>query len=56
MTAGGAVVVVVLLIGIGFTVGLYALVRSEHDHREEMNRDEAERVARRDTSESRRRG
>jgi len=54
MTAGGALLIVVF-IGLAFTVGLYALVRSEHDSRQEMSRDEAERVARRDTSENRRR-
>jgi len=52
MTAGGAMLVVVF-IGLAFTVGLYGLVRAEHDGREEMTRDEAERVARRDTSDDR---
>ncbi|ACV10816.1 conserved hypothetical protein [Halorhabdus utahensis DSM 12940] len=57
MTAGGAggALLIVVIIGLAFTVGLYALVRSEHDSRKEMSRDEAERVARRDTSENRRR-
>jgi len=52
MTAGG-IFLIVLLVGLAFTLGLYALVRSEHDQREAMGRDEAERVARRDTSDDR---
>ncbi|MFB6201534.1 MAG: hypothetical protein ABEI98_05955 [Halorhabdus sp.] len=47
MAAG--IVVLVLAIGLALPIVLYALVRAEHDRRETMDRDEAERVARRDT-------
>ena len=40
--------VVVLLVAVGAPLVLYALVRSEHDRGESMDREEAERAARRD--------
>jgi multisubunit Na+/H+ antiporter MnhG subunit len=49
MAAVGAGLVVVLLFALLAPLVLYALVRAEHDEREEMDRDRAERVARRDT-------
>ena len=49
----GAVVLLVLLAGLVFPVVLYLLVRAEHDRRETMDRESAERVARRDTDEER---
>lgn len=45
--------VVVLLLALVAPLVLYALVRGEHDEREEMRRAEAERAARRDTEERR---
>ena len=44
---GGVVVLFVLLAVVGPLV-LYVLVRSEHDDRERMDRERAERAARRD--------
>ena len=49
MTGHGAVFVVFVLVGLLAPLALYAAVRAEHDRREEMSREEAERVARRDT-------
>ena len=49
MSEGGAVLVVFLAIAIGGVLLLYALVRAEHDQRETMDREAAERAARRDT-------
>ncbi|MFC7226563.1 hypothetical protein N0B31_04050 [Salinirubellus salinus] len=46
-----AFVLVVLLFALAAPLALYALVRSEHDEREEMRREDAERAARRDTDE-----
>jgi len=42
------VLVLVLVLGVGGSLLLYWLVRAEHEGREVMNRDAAERVARRD--------
>jgi len=47
--AGGALVFVFLLVAVVAPLVLYALVRSEHDRRETMDRSDAERAARRDT-------
>lgn len=44
-----ALVVLVLLLAVVGPVVLYYLVRSEHDQRRELSREEAERAARRDT-------
>ena len=49
--AGAALVVVVLLLAVILPFALYVLVRAEHDERREMDRESAERVARRDTRE-----
>ncbi|WP_262180784.1 hypothetical protein [Haloarcula laminariae] len=40
--------VVGLLLAVGVPLVLYALVRSEHDQRETMDREDAELAARRD--------
>ena len=53
MAAYGAIIVSVLLIGLLAPLGLYYLVRAEHDEREEMSREEAERAARRDVDDDR---
>jgi type II secretory pathway pseudopilin PulG len=47
--AAGAFVVVFVLIAVLAPLVLYALVRSEHDARETMDRRAAEQSARRDT-------
>jgi hypothetical protein len=44
----GAVALLVVLLAVVGPLVLYALVRSEHDDRERMRRDRAERAARRD--------
>jgi multisubunit Na+/H+ antiporter MnhG subunit len=44
-----AVVALVVLVGVAAPLVLYALVRAEHDDRERMDRQTAERAARRDT-------
>jgi len=49
MTAVGAAFLLVVALAVGVPVALYALVRAEHGEREEMDRETAERVARRDT-------
>ena len=49
MAGFGALFVVFLLFALVAPLVLYALVRSEHDQRGEMDREAAERVARRDT-------
>jgi multisubunit Na+/H+ antiporter MnhG subunit len=50
MTATGAgLFVIALLLALILPLALYVLVRAEHDEREEMDRESAERVARRDT-------
>lgn len=51
MTTG--VVVLVLLAGVAFPLLLYAAVRAERDQRVRMDRESAERVARRDTDDER---
>jgi hypothetical protein len=51
--AEALVVVVFLLLAVAAPFVLYALVRSEHDAREEMDRETAERTARRDTRDER---
>jgi multisubunit Na+/H+ antiporter MnhG subunit len=52
--AEGALFVLVLLLALAAPLALYALVRAEHGRREEMDRESAERVARRDTREDER--
>lgn len=47
--AGVGVAVLFLLLAVVGPLLLYALVRSEHDQRESMDRQSAERTARRDT-------
>ena len=49
MAAVGAVLVLVLLVGLLAPLALYYLVRAENGRREEMDRETAERAARRDT-------
>jgi hypothetical protein len=51
--AEGALFLVFLLLVVASPLVLYVLVRAEHDEREEMSREEAERVARRDTDDER---
>lgn len=46
MAAEGLFVLLVLLFALAAPLVLYALVRSEHDQREEMSREDAERTAR----------
>jgi len=53
--AEGALVAVFLLFALLAPLVLYGLVRAEHDQRETMDRDEAERAARRDTRDEERR-
>jgi hypothetical protein len=48
--AGGAALLLFLLIGIGGGLVLYWFVRAERADRDVMSRDEAERAARRDTT------
>ena len=48
MAEHGAVLVLFVLLGLVAPLGLYYLVRAEHDGREEMSREAAERAARRD--------
>jgi len=53
---GGALalaLIVFLLLGVGGPLLLYSLVRAEHENREVMDRDAAERAARRDTDDDR---
>lgn len=50
MVAGAFLVVLFVVIGLGGGLLLYVLVRAEHDGRQVMQRGEAERVARRDTT------
>lgn len=57
MPAEGALfAVVALVVAVGSGLLLYALVRAEHDRRDVVGRDEAERLARRDTSDDERGG
>ena len=51
MTTG--IVVLVLLAGVAFPLVLYVAVRAERYQRETMDRESAERVARRDTDDER---
>lgn len=44
-----AAIVIIFLLAIVAPIVLYVLVRSEHDQRETMDRQEAEQAARRDT-------
>ena len=55
MPAGTVVLAVVLLFGLVAPLILYRLVRAEHDDREGMDREAAERAARRDVDERDRR-
>jgi hypothetical protein len=48
MGDGGALALVFALLAVGGPLLLYALVRAEHGDREVMDRDAAERAARRD--------
>jgi multisubunit Na+/H+ antiporter MnhG subunit len=49
MPGAEAGIAVVVLFALLAPLVLYVLVRAEHDDREEMDRERAERVARRDT-------
>jgi len=49
MTAEGGFFAVLLLFAVVAPFVLYVLVRGEHDQRQTMDREEAEREARRDT-------
>jgi len=49
MAGASLAAAVVLLLAIGAPLVLYGLVRAEHGERERMDRDDAERAARRDT-------
>ena len=51
---GGLVVRVFLVLAVLAPLVLYVLVRSEHDKRQTMSRDDGERVARRDSQKERR--
>ncbi|MEF8856358.1 MAG: hypothetical protein V5A16_02935 [Haloplanus sp.] len=53
MAGSGAVVLAVLLLGIGGSLLLYWLVRAEHADRKVMDRSAAERDARRDVDDDR---
>ena len=44
----GLFVLLLLVFGVGAPLVLYALVRAEHDQRERMDREEAERTVRQD--------
>ncbi|GAB3325925.1 MULTISPECIES: hypothetical protein [Haloplanus] len=55
MPGGTVVLAVVLLFGLAAPLVLYWLVRAEHDDREVMDREAAERAARRDVNERDRR-
>jgi multisubunit Na+/H+ antiporter MnhG subunit len=52
--AEAAFVLLVLLFALVGPLVLYYLVRAEHDRREEMDRESAERAARRDTGDRKR--
>ena len=52
MSGFALAILLVLGIGLGGGLLLYALVRAEHDERRAMERGKAERAARRDTGES----
>jgi len=47
--AGEAALALVVVLGLGAPLALYWLVRAEHDQRDRMDRETAERAARRDT-------
>ncbi|MEF8826261.1 MAG: hypothetical protein V5A27_07985 [Halapricum sp.] len=51
MAAAGALLLIVLAIGLGAGLVLYMLVREEHEAREVIDRESGERMARRDTEE-----
>ena len=53
MAEAGAVFALFVLVGLLAPLGLYALVRADHDQREEMSREAAERAARRDADDER---
>ncbi|WP_167879988.1 hypothetical protein [Halorhabdus rudnickae] len=53
MVASVIAVLLVVMIGLALPLALYRFVRAEHDKRETMTRDDAERAARRDTHEKR---
>jgi hypothetical protein len=48
MAEGVGVVLLIVLLGVGAPLVLYRLVRAEHENREVMDRESAERAARRD--------
>lgn len=54
MAAGAAFLLAALVVSVGAGLLLYALVRAEHDRREVLDRDEGERLARRDTADEER--
>lgn len=56
VAAGALLLVLVLLVSIGGGLVLYALVRAERDRREVVSREEATRLARRDTDDEERDG
>ncbi|WP_169051803.1 hypothetical protein [Halorhabdus amylolytica] len=47
------IVILALVVALALPLVLYGLVRAEHDQRETMDRDDAERAARRDTRQER---
>lgn len=53
MAGEAGVLLVFVLFGVGAPLVLYYLVRSEHNRRVEMDREDAERAARRDTEDRR---
>jgi hypothetical protein len=53
MAAVGILVALFAALAVAAPLALYLLVRSEHDAREPMDRDAAERAARRDTDDGR---
>ncbi|WP_248897896.1 hypothetical protein [Haloplanus halobius] len=55
MPGAGGLLVLVLLVGLAAPLVLYWLVRAEHEDRTVMDREEAERTARRDIDERDRR-
>ncbi|MFB6195910.1 MAG: hypothetical protein ABEI80_07040 [Haloplanus sp.] len=56
MAGEAGLVVLVMVLAVGAPLLLYALVRAEHVDREVMDRDAAERVARRDVDDDERNG
>ncbi|MFP4218753.1 MAG: hypothetical protein ACLFR6_07955 [Salinarchaeum sp.] len=49
MVGASLLIGVLLVFAVGLSLVLYVAVRAEHDQRETMDRNEAEREARRDT-------